>query len=256
LPGFDSPEDAMAKLEAGEDGTIICKNQAMQCIYPIQDAPLDQGHMIELNYIRQDFMDLAVGPNQRGATAGVDSATEAGILESRARIREGDKQGMVIDFDVKLATKLDQLIQANITQDQAIKVTGAAGESWQQVRTTDYDNIAGEYEYQVDVGSVKPKIPEIERAQLMQFLTLFSNPMAVQILGTNKPLMKKVGEIFEMDQSVMDELGNIANTVAQGQMPGLQQGGQQGSMPGIPESNPVAMLGGKATGMANFRGGQ
>jgi hypothetical protein len=212
--------------------------------------------MVELNYIRQDFMDLAVGPNQRGATAGVDSATEAGILESRARIREGDKQALVIDFDSQLARKLDQLIQANITQDQAVKVTGANGDSWELVRTTDYDSIAGEYEYQVDVGSVKPRIPEIERAQLMQFLTLFSNPIAVQILGTNQALMRKVSEVFELDSEIVAELGNTAKQVAMGQMPGLQNAGQQGSMPGIPESNPVAMLGGAASGIANFRGGQ
>jgi hypothetical protein len=106
------------------------------------------------------------------------------------------------------------------------------------------------------VGSVKPKIPEIERAQLIQFMTIFSNPVAFQLLGTNRTLLRRVGEIFDLDEAITEELGNTAQNLASGGMPGVQSAGPQGSQPGIPDNNPVAAVGGAASGIANFRGGQ
>lgn len=248
---YNNPEEAASKLENGDDGTVILQQQPGQSVFPIQDAPLDQSEMIELGYLRQDFADLSgAGPNQRGSTQGVGSATESGILEKRAQIREGDKRGLVKDFLVEIARKLDQLIQANITQDQAVKVTGPQGEFWELIRQTDYEEIAGEYEYNLDVGSQLSQMPEVARAQYIQWIgALQSFPQ----LLLSKSLLKKSAEMFEInDELLVDELFQIGQKMMSGQIPSP---GNSGSAPGSGSSSPMAGVGGTAMGINNFRGG-
>lgn len=253
-PAFDDAQVAMSKLEAGEDGTVVEQNQPMQTVYPIQDAPLDQQVHMELSYIRQDFMDLVgAGSNQRGSSAGVDSATEAGIIEKRTQVREGDKQGLVIDFLTEIGRKLDQLVQANITQDQVVKVSGPQGEAWELIRTTDYDEINGEYSYSIQTGSTTPQLPEIERAQWLAFLQALAN--APQ-LAMSISILRRTAEMFHIspDDPMVQEIHQLAQQALSGGMQGGAPGGQMGSLPGIPESNP-ATAAGAGFGINNIRGG-
>lgn len=249
---FDDPERAATDLENGEDGTIIRANQAANiAVQAIQDAPLDQQEALEYNYLRQDFQDLAVGPNQRGSTQGVDSATEAGILEKRAVIQEGDKLGLVMDFLINIARKVDQLVQAHLTEDQAVKVAGPTGEMvWQTIRAADYGSIAGEYEYSVNVGAETPQLPEIERAQFNAVLQLFAN--APQLL-LSRSLTKQVLEMHHIyNEQILEELISIGQQMVSGQIP---MPGQQGSQPGVPTQNPATTGAGAAAGINNVRGG-
>jgi hypothetical protein len=250
VEGLES-EDELAKLETGADGTIIRKaNNQGPAVFPIQDAPLDQSHWQEIMALRKDFDDVAVGPNQRGSATGVDSATEAGILEKRANIQEGDDIANVVDFATRIAEKLDMLVQTHITEDQAVKVTGQNGmESWQYIRATDYDDVTAEYQYSVNVGQMIPQLPEIERAQFTALLSLLIS--APQLMMSQR-LLKKIGEMYHMDdETLTEELRGIAQQMMSGQMP---MPGQQGSQPGSPPS-PLASIG-AGMGINNMRGGQ
>lgn len=249
-PGYDDPELAATKLEGGEDGTVIIKNQPTETVSPIRDAPLDQNHVLELQMLNQDFQELAIGANQRGMTQGVESATEAGIIEKRTMLREGDKVGMVMDFIVGIGRKLDQLVQAHLSQDVAVKVSGGPqGEYWEAVKTRDYDEIKGEYEYSINVGATTPQIPEIERAQWMAFLGLIAQ---APHLALSKLLLKRTAEMHHIyDDAMLEEISKIAQAVIAGQ--GAPKG--VGSQPNLMEQNPAAMGPGAAMGMANIRGG-
>jgi len=225
----------------------------MPGVYPIKDAPLDQQVHVELAYLRKDFDELAIGANQRGATAGIESATEAGILEVRAKVREGDWLGLVIDFLKDTGRKLDMQVQANITADEAFKVSGPEGEYWELVRVTDYDQIQGEYEYSINVGAMTPQVPEIERAQWLAFLgVLGANPW----LALSEELIKKTARDHHVDNEVLiQQLMDIAKKLMSGQLAPPGAGGQ-GSQPNVANFNPVAASGGAAMGIANMRGGQ
>jgi len=250
---YDDPESAAAKLTSGEDGSVIIANRAVgyQPVAPISDAPLDQQLHTEIAYLRHDFDDVATGANQRGRALGSDSsATEAGILEKRSQIREGDKQGLVIDFLADGGRKLDMLIQANLTTSQAVKVSGPQGEFWQPVTPQDYEEIPAEYEYSVDVGSITPQLPEIERAQWMAFLGLIAQAPQLML---SKRLLTKTAEMHHIhDETMVDELMQIGQQIASGQ---LATPGQQGSQPNVTQQNPQAAQGGAAAGIANIRGG-
>lgn len=252
---YDDPEGSAAKLEAGEDGTVITKNQPQPTVTPIQDAPLDQMHIMELTMLREDFNELAVGSNQRSSGAGIDSATEAGIIEKRTAVREGDKIGLVMEFVTDAGKKLDQVVQANITKDQAVKVAGGPdGEYWELVKSSDYDDIDGQYQYSINVGATTPQLPEIERAQWMAFLGLIAQ--APQ-LAQSPALVKKMAELHHIyDEALVNELVKIATQQVQmqAQQVAMKQGGV-GSMPNVMQQNPAAMGPGAAAGINNVRGG-
>jgi len=253
-PAFDDAETAAAKLEHGEDGTVILKNQPGQAVTPIQDAPLDQATIMELNMLRADFQELAIGSNQMGSGAGIDSATEAGVIEKRTQVREGDKIGLVMEFVVETAKKLDQVVQANITKDQAVKVAGGPeGEYWELVKTTDYSDIEGQYQFSVNMGATTPQLPEIERAQWMAFLGLVVQaPWMAQSPG----LVKKMAELHHIyDEALVKELVQLAT--GQTQMQAQQEAGVAGvgGMPNVMQQNPAAIGGGMAAGINNIRGG-
>lgn len=250
---FNDADDAASKLETGGDGTVLRKQQPGQAVFPIQDAQLDQNHLQELILLRGDFEELAVGSNQGGSGAGVDSATEAGIIEKRVSLREGDKVSLVMDFVTDTARKIDQLVQGNITKDHAVKVDGPDGEYWELVRTSDYDDIAGEYAYSINLGATTPQIPEIERAQWMSFLQLLAS--APQI-GLSKTLLKRTAEMYHVyDQTMIDEIFQIAQKMMSG---GAPQTGGVGSLPGVADLMTAAQskTGGMASGINNIRGGQ
>lgn len=242
-------ETEMTKLEIGEDGTLIRKTVPQPVVSPISDAPLDQGLYLELGLLRKDFDDLATGPNQRGSATGVDSATEAGIIEKRVQIQEGDDISLVCEFASDIARKLDQLIQVSITEDQAIKVEGEDGRfSWQLVRASDYEAIEGEYEYEVNVSSMVPQLPEIERAQLIQLVTAFAS---APIYGTEPAFVRYVAERFGLDSDLIIEAIVRASKAQVALMGAAKQPGSAPGSPGLPGS----ALPGAALGMANIRGG-
>ncbi len=253
---FNDPDKAAGDLESGGDGTILRKNTPAQSVFPILDAQLDQNHIQELILLRNDFEELATGANQQGAGAGIDSATEAGIVEKRISMREGDKLGMVLEFVTVIGRKLDQLVEGNITKDHAVKVDGPEGEYWELVRSDDYKEISGEFGYSVNVGQAMPQIPELERAQWMSFLQLLGSAPQIAL---SKLLLKRTAEMFHLyDQTMIDEMNNIAMKMMGGGGAASGQGGGVGSLPGVADLMTSAMskTGGAATGINNIRGGQ
>jgi hypothetical protein len=245
------PAEEIAKLETGADGTVIVSQgmNAAGIVVPIQDAPLDQGHYQEVLLITKDFEELAIGPNQRMSTQGVDSATEAGIIEKRAQIQEGDDISQVADFTTEIARKLDLQIQVHMTRDQVIKVAGPDGEeAWQLIQATAYEEIEGEYSYGVNTSQMTPQTPEVERAQFTALMQLFMNAPA---LGTDKRIVKFMAGLYNADDSVVDGVMTVCAAIVRGQMPAP---GQMGSAPGSP-GLPGTASAGMANGMMNFVGG-
>ena len=191
-------------------------------------------------------MDLTEAFGSPGSARGVadaDSATEAGILDRRLEIREGDRLSLVVDMITSLISKLDQLVQFHIDRDEAIKITGPQGEEWTMVKQTDYAAIAGEFEYSVNVGSTQARLPDVERAQWIAFLSQVVVPLP-HIL--RKPaVMKRIAEMFHIeDEAALEEFRQLGEDILSGKVPSP---GQQG---GGPSNNPLAEVFGKANGPA------
>lgn len=242
----DDP-NIVSKLESGDDGTVLVVNQ-VGGINAIQDAQLDPMRYNELQYLRQEMIQVLGGTSEEArGIAGSDTATEASILDKRLEMREGDSMSMVVDFVTTIAKKLDQLIQANITKDEAVRVSGPQGEYWELVRQDDYEAINGEFGYSVNVGATIPSLPHVERASWLAFLNIaFQNPAMLVC----KRLFKKIAELHHVeDDALLDELYAIGNKMITGEVP---VGGQQGSQPNVTESRPVSAMGGTAMGSSSL----
>lgn len=242
-------ESEISKLESGDDGTVI-RARNLGAIEPIKDAPLDQQESLEVIAISNDITEIFGSPGQARGIADADSATEAGILDKRLEVREGDRLSMVIDWITTIAKKLDQLVQANITRDEAVKIVGPEGEFWQEIRTQDFEAINGEFEYSVNVGAMTPQLPDTERAQWLAFMSQVVIPMP-HIL-TAPHFMKRMARMFHIeDDAALEELKQIGLQIMSGQVPppGGQSGGQNPNNPVTATlGTALGSLGGNANG--------
>jgi hypothetical protein len=230
----------LPKLESGDDGTIV-RVMALGAVNPINDAPLDQQNLQELQFLNNDLVEVFGTPSSARGVADSDSATEASILDTRLAIREGDKLSMVKDFVITAASKLDMLVQFHIDKDEAVKVTGTQGEFWQVIKESDYEEIEGEYQYSVNVGASQPRLPEIERSQWIAFMSQVVIPFP-QIL-TAPSVMRRMAEMFGIeDDAAIEELRQLGLKMMSGQMP------MPGNQGGGPSNNPVSAIMGAAMG--------
>ncbi len=244
-------EEELSKLASGDDGTFI-KAVDSDAVTPIRDAPMDQQGYIEIGYLNQDMIELFGGSTDEArGIAGADSATQAGILDKRLEVKEGDAMSEVIDFVLDIAQKLDMQVKAHISRDEAVRVVGPEGEIWQLVRESDYEDIAGEFGYDVNVGSTIPQLPQMERTSWMAFLSLLSN---FPHLALSKTLLKEMAELHHLEnEQLIEELHGIVQQMMGGQLP---MPGGAGSQPGVGEDRPVSSIGGQLAGMLPGMGGQ
>jgi hypothetical protein len=244
VSAFDDVDAEMSKLESGDDGTCIRVMQ-LGAIQPIKDAPLDQQNLIETTYLQNDLTELlgGVAGEARGISSS-DSATQASIMDKRLEIKEGSALARVMDFVLNAARKLDQLVQVHIDADTAVRVLGVDGEAtWAMIKQTDYEDIEGEFAYEVNVGSTIPKLPHTERSSWMAFLGMIAQ--APQ-LALSRRLLKQVAEMHHIENdALVDEVHNIAKAQMGGQLP---ESGAAGSMPGVPQQDPRAIQGGSVGG--------
>jgi hypothetical protein len=243
------PDRDMSKLESGDDGALI-EVLALGAVNPIKDAPLDQQNLMELNLLNMDMIEIFGTPGSARGVADSDSATEASILDKRLEVREGDRMSMVVDWITDVARKLDQLVSVHIDRDEAVKITGPQGEFWQTVRETDYEKVDGEFEYGVNLGASRPRLPDIERAQWIAFMSQVVIPFP-HIL-TSPTIMKRMAEMFHIeDEAAIEEFRQLGVKIMSGQMP--MPGGQGGG----PSDNPIASVLGAALGPSggNVNGG-
>lgn len=242
VAGLES-EMELDKLESGDDGTIIRKQSPAVCVSPISDAQLDPQNYSEIAALNSDMVELLGTPGEARGLATADSATQASIIDKRLEVREGDRVSIVSDWLADVGAKLDKLVQAHITAEEAIKIVGPQGEAWEIVKPEHFEAINGEFEYSVDVGSTQPRIPQIERAQWMAFLQVLSG---FPHLLTSPRFMKHMAEMHNItDETMVEELRQIGLKIMQGQMP---MPGQSGSQSGVPQNNPLTGLLGAALG--------
>ena len=244
---FSDPQAEAAKLEHGEDGTVLMAQglSGEGAVWAIQEASLDQQSFQEIAMLSNDIVEELGSSGEARGVADADTATQASLIDKRLEVREGDMMGEVIDWVKDIAKKLDQLVQAHITEDEAVKITGVNGEEiWQDIRTSDFDEIEGEYDYSVNVGSTLPRVPSQERSQWMAFLQVLGG---YPQLMSNRPLMKKMAEMHHIeDDSMVEELVKLGQQALQ-QAGAMPQGGQ-GSVAGVEENNPISKIIGAAQG--------
>ncbi len=223
---FNIEPEEISKLEESEDGTYARAEGADSKLEPIKDAPLDQAHYFDTSKLRMEFDEMSgVGTLQRNVPQ-ADSATEAEIVERRAREGELDDHEIVMDFICRVTNKLHKCAEANLTQDGAVEVTGPAGQSWVFFGPEDFEKIQGEFLFEVRADEERRHTLMVERAQLLQLLDLLAkNPL----LALSDTLLRAVMDKFPAisgNEALVQELKQLA--IFAMQLQGIQGGAQPG----------------------------
>lgn len=232
-----------AKLESGGDGTIVETNVPVPAIIPIEDAPLDFSVTRNVPQSKEDLMDItATGSDQRqGGGNGPETATEATVVETRARIRESYGQEIIATWITGIARKLLQTIEAHVQLPFIIKrnvdptAPGAIMESmevafiWQEVLASEMGDL--NYDVSVAAESLSPVNEDVERAKFSEvMLTLSSNLNLMLMYRTSDALLRKFLNLYGMrNEKIVQqvklalEVVLLANTGgASGQLPSDQ----------------------------------
>jgi hypothetical protein len=221
-------EDNQDKLQYGRDGEIVTalKEGAVE---PIKDAPLGAEYFFDTNQLRSEFMETSgVGQLQRNQV-GAESATEAEIVERRSRESELDEHEEMMVILSEVAKKMNESMEANLTQEGAVSKIGPGGEQWVAFGPESFDFIEGEVLFEVEVSEMARATLQVERAQLMQLLDILArNPLIALDDGLLRALFDKFPALANREDLVyrMQRLAAI-----QMQMQMVQGGGQKKGEP-------------------------
>jgi len=183
---------------------------------------------------RTDFNEVGSSTEaQRGVTERRKTAGEARFQEGHGAVRRGDKQSLVADFIVDTFQNLSKLLQETLTVPQVIKIIGKPGIFWTEVSRED---IQGEFQFEVEVSELQPRIPEIDRRELSDFIlslsqflaVLLQNPISLQVFN----LQGLVSEFAKNYPSInVEKIMNMQvspKQIAEMAMMQMQQGGGNG----------------------------
>lgn len=232
--------DEVEKLEVGDDGTFA-RVSGPNAVEAVKDAPLDGAVYFDTKQFRDEFLEQSgVGQLQRAVT-GAESATEAEIVERRARESEVDDSEEYLAFLSKTVQKLDATLEANLTQEGAVKYTGPAGARWIPFGPEHFDKVDGEVIYKVKAEKQTKMTAQVERAQMLQLLdVLGKNPM----LALSDVLLRELFDKFPAfagNEVLIQHVQMLAMA-----MMGIQMGGQGQQNPGQTAKIEQSTTGGEA----------
>lgn len=205
-------QQMMEQLTSNEDMAVVeWDNRGAMANLPdviamLQSPPVP-GELFRIKQdIARDFDEIGgLSEPARGSSSDT-TATEINVMESYS--------GSRIDFDRKVLAecwkraikKLNDLIDANMTTERAVRLEGAEGQAF--VAMIDPDMIAGDFDVDVDVEDMAPKSSAVEGAQMIQMLQVAGQ---APWLFAQEPLARGFCEKFGVkDQKFIEALVQMA----------------------------------------------
>lgn len=228
----------LSKLESGGD-MVHAEVNRLDCIRPMEDAPLDRAVTLNVPTTKEDFLNVSgIGGDRRGV-AEAETATQASIIDTNAKIRDSFERQQIGKFMGELAWLILETIRARFTLPMVVQVNVdpqgpyAINEAmrvaglWKQITSPDLGDF--EFEVAVDVESLSPVTEDQMRAQWTQILGLFQNPTLLIALLSSKTLLRKTLGLYGIRTD--KEVGEIslAMQATLQALVGMQGGGGKGS---------------------------
>jgi len=218
-----SAEEERAKFAHGPDGTLI-KVSANNVIMPAPKAQLDSSFMQAIPNIALDFNEVGGMPGESRGVADADTATQASILASGAELRNNDRRdNQVQKWLCEIGRALLISGQQNASLDTVVmeKIIEQAGVAPFRPVKLSPQELLGEFEVTVEVGSTLAKSDPRTNAQLFQLITAFSqNPW----MATVKGLTRRALDGINLDPVIAEELAAAAEAQVQRENPPQQPG--------------------------------
>lgn len=246
-------EEERAKWAHGPDGVSV-RVSAANMILPAPKPQLDSSFMQAIPNIAADFNEVGGMPGETRGVADADTATQASILASGAELRANDRRdNQVQEFLREIGAMLLMSGQANAELDTLTmeKIQAATGEiPFKPVRLTP-EELQGEFEVDIEVGSTRAKNDPRVIQQILSFLAAFGQSPVIGLVPT---VIRRLLDGTDMDPKAADEIFDAAQAFIQSQQKPAQGSAESPAGPAgqvLPEQVMGAlgnMAGGAPTG--------
>lgn len=246
------------KLEGGGDG-VYAISADIDAIKPVPDAPLDRAITINAGpQAKEDFREVSgIGGEQR-SVAEAETATQAGIIDVNAKVREGFSRATVERFlssvvkNILLTLRdnasLPFWIKTNVDKtspfaaQEVLSVFGA----WKQIQASTLGDF--DFDVKVDLAENAFVNEDLKRNQWTQVLGMLANPGLLLVLTNSEVILKRTLAFYGIRSSRdIEEF-----KAAAGQVLGLMQQGAatppKPSDTGATPPGPAPVAGGAAPG--------
>jgi hypothetical protein len=196
-------------------------------VRPYIPAPIPEAIYVNTDRAARDFDEVG-GMPQRAERGGSDTATEAGIIESRNRGRTGFDGKVLAQTWRLIYKKLNDALDYTMTVPRAVQLEGSDGQAFTAM--VDREMIAGDYDVDVDVEEMKPSNPGMEVAQTIQLIQALgqmphfaSDEVLVRELFAkanirNERFVQKMAEVAERAVQMQEMQAATAMAAAQSKM--------------------------------------
>lgn len=230
------------KITHGGDGVIaeVSEGSVAGALEPLKDATISQDLYITINGRKNAIREESgVSRIESGGAEKFDTATEPALIAQGTENRRDDRTSQLEDFLSHIMRKMGKVLQQTLrkrefplTNEQFVdaesiiptKVESIAGPSAKVLMpwiTASKDDIQGEYEFSVEVGSTRPINQETRKRDAMGIYNiLLQNPIVNQDEN-----IKRLLEAFPEVRGDIDKLLKPADQMAQ-----EQQQAQQGAV--------------------------
>lgn len=221
--------EELQKLETGGDGVVAKQNggtPGVSALIPVPDAPMSGDQWRHLDESKNDFLEVSgVSGEQRGV-AQADTATQANIIDVRAKLREASARSKVGGWLASIA----RLILLSVRENMALPVwvkrqvdpfaaqmhpeaAQAVKDVWEQINAEAIEDV--DLDIEVELASMSPVTEDVQRNAWNAVLMLLTNPAVMAILSKSESLLRKTLMLYGIKNE--NEIQEIKRILAEAQ---------------------------------------
>jgi hypothetical protein len=224
-------QDLEMVLHGGDGATAEVSGDPTTAMWPIRDAQVSQDIYIQIRQL-SDMIRVQSGVSgfEQGQVRNFEQATEPALIQQGINIRRDERTGILEDFYIRGAKQISQILQQTLrktsipldenafqtaqerSQGLLEKIAGQEGaEVIRPWLNLSKDDIKGEFEFSVEVGSTKPVNQEQRKADAVGGKQLLANSSNIDQWEMDRQVL----EAFERKD--IDKLMIPKETVAKNQ---------------------------------------
>lgn len=202
-------------LMQGGDGAFVEMDEGdpLTDIVPLKDATISQDIYMVSRGLKEDIREAAgLSGMDKGLSTKFDTAAEPQMIQQGVGVRREDKAAIVERFITKVVKKLAAVLQQTLTErdipltedtmelasqyipNKLAKIAGQAGEIILPWLTANKDDVAGEYDFKIELGSTRPEDKETKKRDTVMLANMLKgNPNINEREG-----IKRLLEVFNV----------------------------------------------------------
>lgn len=224
-------QEEIEKLIYGPDGTIIETNgNPNDTIIPLRDSNISQDIYLVANDTKRAALETSgVSEFERGGARKFETAAEPVLIAQSTGIRRDERTGILESFIIHIMRKFSQILQQTmepmsipLAQETGEEIARFASSKLEKIAGTEdaalmipwlnasKNDIKGEYEFSIEVGSTRPINQEIRKQDILTLTqVLMDSPYVNNLEGTRRILeafeIRDIDKLLKTDEQVQAE---------------------------------------------------